>query len=183
MRKEVSEQFDKFPDKIKSKYYYSTKEVLEITGISERLLRYRLKDLSKIYANIPSKLKKVNRVWLIYYTLVDEFLPKYKPRKETVCNMNWKTFLSWTTIEHYDVSYHNRLIEEILNKFPEDNFLYKVERNKQGVNHVHIITDIDHTTIQKIAYGVIGDYLGFKEYMIDSSPLRSKIRAIRYLNK
>lgn len=167
----------------KEKSYYSSTEIMKITGICERTLRYRLKKLSTKYKNIPSLLNKKNQRWRIHYTIVDEFLPHYKPRTLTISNFEWKTFTTWNMANQYDSLYHFQLINEVKENHPESNFIYTIEKTKKGVNHVHLISDMDVDGITTTVNNVLGQYLSEREYDLDIKEIINKANAVRYIKK
>ncbi len=63
------------------KTYLKFSEVLEITGISERTFRYRIKELKTKYKNNPELLHKKQHSWKIHQSILFEFNPKYIIRK------------------------------------------------------------------------------------------------------
>ncbi|MEW4925195.1 hypothetical protein [Algibacter sp. 2305UL17-15] len=60
----------------KYKTYYTSVEVMELYQISERTLRYRLKQLKEKYKKQPSLLSKENKKWKIHYSILEHFAPK-----------------------------------------------------------------------------------------------------------
>ena len=63
---------------MKQKIYYEFKDVLELTNISERTFRYRIKELKDKYKNNPELLYKKQHSWKIHVSILFEFNPKYK---------------------------------------------------------------------------------------------------------
>ena len=60
------------------KTYYTSVEVMELYQISERTLRYRLKQLKDKFKKQPSLLSKENKKWKIHYSILEHFAPKRK---------------------------------------------------------------------------------------------------------
>ncbi|CAA0260926.1 hypothetical protein [Tenacibaculum maritimum] len=63
---------------MKHKIYYEFKDVLELTKISERTFRYRIKELKTKYKDQPDLLYKKRHSWKIHVSILFEFNPKYK---------------------------------------------------------------------------------------------------------
>ncbi|MEY8860158.1 hypothetical protein [Tenacibaculum singaporense] len=66
---------------MQQKTYYEFKEVLELTNISERTFRYRIKELKEKYKNNPELLYKKQHSWRIHQSILVEFNPKYNITK------------------------------------------------------------------------------------------------------
>ena len=62
---------------MKKKTHLKFAEILEITGISERTFRYRIKELKVIYKNSPELLFKKGHSWRVHVSLISEFNNKY----------------------------------------------------------------------------------------------------------
>ncbi|MDB0601776.1 hypothetical protein PL373_11570 [Tenacibaculum maritimum] len=63
---------------MKQKTYYTFSEILEITGISERTFRYRIKELKEKYKDQSNLLYKKKHSWKIHVNILFEFNSKYK---------------------------------------------------------------------------------------------------------
>ena len=183
MRKNVNGINELYVNGINQKYYYTTNQVKEITGISERTLRYRVSELKENHKDEVYMRKDQYGNWEIHYSIVDSFMPRTKPRKETPFNMDWCTFLSWTTKENFESTFHNALINQILTEHPKAIFMYCVERSDAGINHVHMLSDVNHTVLSKTASKVLKAVLEHDEFMLDYSPLRCKTSSVRYISK
>ena len=64
--------------------YYEFKHIIELTGISERTFRYRMKVIKEKYIDQPDLLFKKRHSWRIHHSLLFEFNHKYqiaKPNK------------------------------------------------------------------------------------------------------
>lgn len=68
------------------KIYYQLNQLNAITGLSMRALKYRMITVKEKYNGINSLLYKEGKKWQIHYTIIDEFMPVYKPRMTTVDN-------------------------------------------------------------------------------------------------
>lgn len=62
---------------MKQKTHLKFHEILELTGISERTFRYRIKELKKKYKDSPELLFKKGHSWRIHVSLITEFNNKY----------------------------------------------------------------------------------------------------------
>ncbi|OCK42245.1 hypothetical protein BA195_11515 [Tenacibaculum soleae] len=62
---------------MKQKIYYEFKDVLELTKISERTFRYRIKELKTKYKDQPDLLYKKRHSWKIHISILFEFNNKY----------------------------------------------------------------------------------------------------------
>jgi len=167
----------------KQRKYYTYNDIITITGISERTFRYRITNLKHKYRLVPSLLIKKNRNWKIHYTLVDEFMPKYKPRIITLSNYDWKSFLTWCLVDKYGRDYHEQLINEVMLKFPDNSFYYCIEKTKKGVNHVHMVTNANAIEITDEVDKILNKYLNKKSYRLQVEDIMKKSQAINYLNK
>lgn len=150
---------------------------------SERTFRYRIKELSDEYKDVPSLLHKKNRKWKIHYSLVDRFQPKYQPREFTLYNLNWKSFITWNTKEHYDNDYHQQLINEVLESVPDSNFFSAIEKTKRGVNHVHMVSDASPNEIEMIINNILQRYINKGQYVLEVTEVIKKSQSINYLKK
>jgi hypothetical protein len=182
-KKNFKELLEDFYSNKKQKDYYTANRVMEITGISERTFRYRIKELSELYKDVPSLIHKKDRKWRIHYSIVDEFLSKYPPRSFTFYNLNWKSFITWNCKEKYDEAYHQKLIDEVKNKYPHGNFFSAVEKTKNGVNHVHMVSDIMPNEVKNGVDSVLSNYINQNMYILEVTPVIKKSQAINYLKK
>ncbi|WP_028871288.1 hypothetical protein [Psychroserpens burtonensis] len=178
-----NQQLDDFYENRKQRKYYSYNDIINITGISERTFRYRINKLKKKYEDVPSLLVKKNRKWKIHYTLVDEFMPKYKPRTLTLSNYDWKTFITWCMAEKYSKDYHQQLINEVMIKFNNNSFYYCIEKTKRGLNHVHILSNASKNELTNEVDKILCKYLNKNAYRLQVEEMMKKSQAVRYLNK
>ncbi|MCL5246850.1 hypothetical protein M4I21_13585 [Cellulophaga sp. 20_2_10] len=63
---------------MKQKNYYEFKHIIELTGISERTFRYRMKVIKEKYKDQPELLFKKRHSWRIHHSLLFEFNHKYQ---------------------------------------------------------------------------------------------------------
>jgi hypothetical protein len=182
-KKKFNEQLEHFYSDRKRKKYYSTEEIKALSGISERTLRYRLKELAKRYEAVPSLLLKKNRKWQIHYTVVDEFMPKYEPRTYTLSNYPWKSFITWCMVDDFDEQYHLYLIMEVEKALPENAFYFTIEKTKKNVNHVHMISDAESETIKNKVTEILNQYLQPIHYRLLVENIINRSQIISYLKK
>ena len=119
----------------------------------------------------------------IHYTLVDEFITKYKPRTFTATNYDWETFITWSLAENYDKEYHQRLINEVMMSFDKFSFHYCIEKTKKGLNHVHMVTNADKNEITTEVDKILSNYLNKNAYRLQVEDINKKSMAVRYINK
>lgn len=181
-KKNYYNQLQTFYENRKQKKYYGTTEVMEKTGISLRTLRYRLSNLKEKYKEVPALLYKENNVWFIHRQLLEEFLPKIR-RNKTLYNMGWNSFITWATIDSFDNAYHDQLATEIKFCFPHGNFDYVIEKTKNDVNHVHMVTDLPVSELEETIDQIINKYLPKKEYRLQVEQVQSKALSRNYFNK
>jgi hypothetical protein len=182
-KKAFNKQLDDYYTNRKQRKYYSFNDIINITGISERTFRYRINKLKAKYNNVPSLLAKKNRKWKIHYTLVDEFLPLYKPRKITLSNYDWQTFTTWSLAEKYSKDYHQQLINEVMVELPNNSFYYCIEKTKRGLNHVHILSNATKSKMTEEVSLVLNKYLNKNTYRLQVEEINKKSQAVRYINK
>ena len=182
-KKSFDKQLEEFYLNKKQRMYYTYNDIKNLTGISERTFRYRIAKLKNLYKNVPSLLSKKNRKWRIHYSLVDAFMPLYSPRKVTLRNYEWKSFITWCMIDSYGRDYHQQLVNEVKSKFSTKSFYYCIEKTKKGVNHVHLVSNVDKAIIRDEVDKILNKYLDKKAYRLEVENINKKSQAIRYLNK
>lgn len=181
-KKNYEELLQKFYTDNKEKKYYKTKEVMEKTGISLRTLRYRISTLKEKYKDIPALLYKENNTWYVHRQLLREFLPMIR-RTKTLFNMKWRTFITWVTVDGFDDEYHHYLATEIKNALPSGNFDYVIEQTRQGVNHVHMVTDKLREEVTETVEGTISRYLPKSDYRLQIEAVNDVVLCRNYMNK
>lgn len=181
------EHLEIYNKKHKLQDYYTTSEVIKITGISERTLRSRLSDLKIKYQNQTKFLYKENNKWYISKLIVDEFYSRYKPKKATRYNQRWESFITWVMKDNYDDDAHNYLINQVKKAFPnqeENEWCFVIEKTKRGVNHVHGLSKLDHETLFPIIHQIIKDSgIIESEYDVLVGEIENRHCAEKYLRK
>ncbi len=180
VKQECESILNKYYNTKKKQMYYSTSEVIAMTGISLRTLKYRIKE----YYGISSKMKKVNRKWQIHHDLISYFLPKSKRKNiKTVYDIEWKSFITWAPKDHYAEEYHVALIKQIIGKYPSGLFLPVIEKNKRGVNHVHMISNLEPTLIEKSIRDLLNECWSFWDFRLEVDSVQDKVLVVNYTLK
>lgn len=183
----MKEEFKKIVNELNDnrvKIYYQLNQLEEITGMSARSLKYRMKLVKEKYSGLTNKLNRVGRAWQIHYTIIDEFMPKNRMPKPNLTNSPWQTFITWNLKNNYDVKYHIELIKEVQEEFPFCvNIAYVVEQDKRGYNHLHAIADIDKVNMKKCVESVLKKYLETTDFRYQVAAINNKASVIYYLKK
>lgn len=167
----------------RAKIYYQLNQLQELTGMSIRSLKYRMKVVKDKYSNMPNLLKRDSRAWLIHYTLIDEFMPKNKKRTTTIYNHKWETMVTWNTKDSYDVNYHEQLVKEVKQELPSVNVGYVVEVDGRGINHLHALTDGSKDEVVVAVTGVLNKYLDSNHYHYQVEKINNHGSITNYLQK
>lgn len=167
----------------RAKIFYQLNQLEDITGMSPRALKYRMKIVKEKYANVPSLLYRTNKAWQIHYTLVDEFMSKYKKKVTTITNHKWETMVTWNTKDNYDVNYHIQLIKEINQELPSVNIGYVIEIDGRGFNHLHALTDGYKDNVEVAVVGVLDKYINKNQYHHQVEKINNIGSATSYLKK
>ncbi len=181
----MDDEFNKLlneSNKVRVKIYYQLKDLEVITGLSKRSLLYRMKSVKEKYTGVDELLIKKGRSWKIHYTIIEEFMPKYK-KATNVFNYGWKSFITWNLKDSYDLDYHKYLITEIRNLIPNSIFIFTIEKDARGVHHLHALTDINVSYISKCVNSTLNRYLSKFDYKALITEVNNKYNAITYLQK
>jgi hypothetical protein len=165
------------------KIYYQLNQLQEITGMSIRTLKYRMKIVKDKYSNMPNLLKRDARAWQIHYTIIDEFMPKYTKKQTTIMNHKWETLLTWNMKDDYDVDYHIVLVNEVKEQLPTVNIGYAIETDGRGVNHLHAITDGYKEGVEVAVVGVLNKYLAPNQFRYQVEKINNYSSITSYLKK
>lgn len=141
------------------KVFYQLNQLMPITGMSIRSLKYRMKKVKEKYSDMPNLLKRNGRTWQIHYTIIDEFMPVYKKAITTINNHKWETLVTWNTKDSYDIKYHIQLVNELKREIPYANIAYVIEQDGRGNNHIHAITDGYLIPVTNATNKVLSKYL------------------------
>lgn len=167
----------------RSNIYYRLNQLGSITGLSPRMLKYKMKLVKEKYQNVPSLLSKEGRSYKIHMSIVNEFLPIRKRNNKTVANYHWKSFATWNMLANYDAAYHQQLIHEIKSELPTYYFHYTIEADGRNFNHVHLVTDANSIELSDTIRLVLGKYLSLKDYRLQVNSINNKYSAVQYLGK
>ncbi|MGZ0014825.1 hypothetical protein [Yeosuana sp. AK3] len=163
--------------------YYRLNELNKLTGLSSRMLKYKMLKVKNKYANAPNLLTKDGKSWQIHYSILNEFMPVNKLKSNTISIDNWTSFVTWNPFDNYDVDYHYQLIKEIKAEVPETKIRYTIELDKRGNNHVHFICDSPTFKTKKIVEKVLFKYFNWYEITYKVSDIVNKFNSINYLTK
>lgn len=166
------------------KIYFNLSELKEITGLSDRALKYRMLYVKKKYNEVPSLLAKKDRKWKIHYSIVNEFEPKYKIKNTTAYNYNWESMATWNPKFNYDEAVHTTLVNEIKKKLPTNKISYAIEKDGRGTNHTHIVSDANVPELTNAVNETIRKYIGdSKDCRVLVENIYNKYSAIQYIRK
>lgn len=170
-------------NKKRSNIYYQLNQLIEITGLSSRMLKYKMITVKKKYEGVPSLLKKVGKKWQIHQSIINEFMPVNRRKIENENNYNWKSFVTWNPFQNYDVDYHIELIKEVKTNLPENKIQYTIELDKRGFNHVHFISDASVADVKIMVEKVILKYFSWYEISYQVSEINNKYSSVSYTEK
>lgn len=167
----------------RSNIYYRLNQLGSITGLSPRMLKYKMQVIKQKYQNVPSLLCKVGRKYRIHISIINEFLPIRNRKNRTVTTYKWKSFATWNMAGSYDKEYHQQLIKEVKEELPTDYFNYTIETDSRGFNHVHLMTDATTLELTNAIRLVLGKYLSIDEYRLQVNNINNKYSSVQYLGK
>lgn len=167
----------------KYKTYYKLNQLPKITGLSIRMLKYKMIKIKEKYDGVTSLLEKDGKQWKIHYSIVNEFMPINKRNTYTENNYDWQTFVSWNPFENYDKEYHQELIYQIKNEMPDKYIKYTIELDRRGNNHVHFITDCQLPETKTIVENVIFRYFSWHEITFEVTTIKNRYSSVNYANK
>ncbi len=176
-------QLERYYRELKTKKFYSTTQIIHMVGICKRTMRSRLAKLKTKYKNMNSMLYMKDNKWHIHRDLVHYFLPKYKAKTQTLYNQDWRSFITWATKDDYDKEYHEHLIDKIQQKLPGGRFYWAIEQTKNGVNHVHMVSDLSQDKIDETINLILSDYISEQAYRLEVVEILNKINVIDYIQK
>lgn len=182
------EHLDFFRSKHRLQDYYTTPQIMKITGVSERTVRSRIAKLKLKYLGLSRYMFKQDNQWFISKLIVDEFYSKYKPRKTTRYNQKWKSFITWVMRDSYDDDAHNFLIQKVKEAFPDQDlnkdWCFVIEKTQRGVNHVHGLSLLKHEVLFPTIHQLIKDNgIEESEYDVLVGEVENRHCAEKYLRK
>ena len=163
--------------------YYQLNQLTTITGLSNRMLKYKMLKVKEKYAGITNLLKKEGRCWFIHASIVFEFSAINKRNLKVKESYDWSSFVTWNPFENYDVDYHVQLIKEIKVGLPDNTIKYTVELDRRGYNHVHFISDAEYSKTKKVVDEVVMKYFKWFEVTYQVTEIKNKFRSENYLQK
>ena len=165
------------------KTYYKLNQLPEITGLSIRMLKYKMIKVKEKYNGVTSLLEKDGKQWKIHYSIINEFMPINKRNSYNESNYDWQSFVSWNPFQNYDKEYHQELIYQIKNEIPDKYIKYTIEQDRRGYNHVHFITDAQLPQVKAIVEKVIFKYFSWNEISFEATTIINKYSSVSYANK
>ncbi|REG94156.1 hypothetical protein [Flavobacterium aquicola] len=182
MKKKFNELINNANSK-RNNTYYKLNQLPKITGLSIRMLKYKMVKIKEKYAGVTSLLEKDGKQWKIHYSIINEFMPINKRKTYTENNYDWQSFVSWNPFENYDKEYHQYLIYQIKNQMPDKYIKYTIELDGRGYNHVHFITDAQLPEVKTIVENVIYRYFSWNEISFEATTIINKYSSVNYTNK
>ena len=171
-------------NKSRIKLYYNLNELIPITGLKARALKYRMLKVKERHINKPFLLCKEGKSWKIHYTLIIEFMPKYTPTTKTIYNENWTSTSTWNTKNNYTVDYHVQLVDEVKALLPGYKIAYTIESDGRGVHHTHIMSTANTNDLAQAVESVLSQYLDLKsECHIQTTYINNKYSLLEYIRK
>jgi len=165
------------------KEYYQLNQLDRITGLSRRMLFYKMKDVKEKFKDNYRLLHKTGKSWQIHYTIIDEFMPIKRRLANPKSLENWQTFVTWNPLEDYSVEYHYQLIQEIKERLPDTKIKYAIELDKRGNHHTHFICDAVHSRTKKAVKAVLDKYFKWFEVECKVGEINNKFCSSTYILK
>jgi hypothetical protein len=163
--------------------YYQLNQLTTITGLSLRMLKYKMLTVKDKYAGVTNLLKKVGKCWQIHHSIVNEFMPVNKRKFINDSNCRWTSFVTWNPIQNYDADYHVEIIKEIKSKLPSKTIKYTIELDRRGFNHVHFVSNAVPSKTKKIVDEVLLKYFKWFEVMFQVTEIKNNYSSDEYLQK
>lgn len=182
----MKEKFNELINNANSKRnntYYKLNQLPKITGLSIRMLKYKMIKVKEKYNGVPSLLEKDGKQWKIHYSIINEFMPINKRNSYNENNYDWQSFVSWNPFQNYDKEYHQELIYQIKNEMSDKYIKYTIEQDRRGYNHVHFITDAHLLEVKNIVKKVIFKYFSWNEISFEATTIINKYSSVSYANK
>lgn len=166
------------------KRYFKLKDLVSITGYSHRGIKKRAKEIIPNYCNIPNLFQKVGRDYKIHYSIVDNFMPS-RPRKETLYNREWTTFLVINPHSDYkDFKIFVKFIDELKMSFTDSYHYFAIEssfENKSKNVHLHLASTLTQNELKEEVYRLSDIYFGKSKILY--SEVINRYMTINYLRK
>ena len=183
----MKEQYNKLvneSNKNRLAIYYKLNQLTTITGLSPRMLKYKMLNVKEMYAGVTNLLKKEGKCWKIHPNIINEFMPINKLKKTNeIESVSWTSFVTWNPFQNYDADYHVELIKEIKLSLPENKIKYTVELDKRGFNHVHFLSDASLLKTKKVVDMVVLKYFEWYEVTYQVTEINNRFSCEEYLQK
>ncbi|PJE44561.1 MAG: hypothetical protein CUR32_03005 [Flavobacterium sp.] len=170
-------------NKKRSNIYYQLNQLTTITGLSLRMLKYKMLNVKEKYAGVTNLLKKEGKCWQIHHSIINEFMPINKRKSMDDSNCRWLSFVTWNPIQNYDADYHVELVKEIKSNLPTNTIKYTIELDRRGFNHVHFVSDAAPSKTKKIVDEVLLKYFKWFEVMYQVTEIKNIYSSDEYLQK
>jgi hypothetical protein len=162
--------------------WYKLKDLVVILNISYKSLKNMV---GKVYEknNPLGTIRKEGRRYYIHYSILDCFKLK-QPRVTTIYSHDWKSNISWTTKDYYDMNYHKYLINHLKINCKGVNFIETIELDKNGRYHTHILADAEPKEIKPIIENLLNVCLdNYKFYRLYCEDVNNIGCSVDYLLK
>jgi hypothetical protein len=170
-------------DNVKDKYY-QLNQLMSITGLSQRMLKYRMLKVKDKYKDFKELLFRKSNKWQIHHSIINEFMPLRKKVISLSNSTDWICFVTWNTIENYQIDYHVQLLKLIKEKLPLGTKIkYVIEKDKRGVNHVHFLTNATINETIKCVNQVLYQFFNWYEIMTKVTEINDLDSVQNYLAK
>jgi hypothetical protein len=170
-------------NKKRSNIYYQLNQLTTITGLSLRMLKYKMLNVKEKYAGVTNLLKKEGKCWQIHHSIVNEFMPVNRRKTIEETNFRWSSFVTWNPFQNYDADYHVELVKEIKALLPKNIIKYTIELDRRGFNHVHFVSDAVPSKTKKIVDEVLFKYFKWFEVMYQVTEIKNYYSSDEYLQK
>ncbi|CAM4111549.1 hypothetical protein [Gillisia hiemivivida] len=138
--------------------WFKLKDIVKLKNISYRSLKGMVAKVYNKY-NDQGLIYRKGRRYYISYRILDSFKLEKPRKKRTIYDYEWKTNVSWTTLDFYDLEYHTTLFDEVKTTLSDVHFIGCVESDASGKNHVHILADHDTKYLRKPLKKILDQYL------------------------
>jgi hypothetical protein len=170
-------------NKKRSNIYYQLNQLNEITGLSARMLKYKMLKVKEKYAGVTNLLNKTGGKWQIHHSIINEFMPQNKRKTYNENNYNWTCFVTWNPFQNYDAHYHLELIKEIKSNIPDNTIKYTIELDRRGYNHVHFLSNATLIKTKEMVEKVILKYFSWHEVIYQVKEINNKFSSVHYTDK
>lgn len=167
----------------RAKVYYNLKSLEKITTLKTRALKYRMKLIKEKYKGRDFLLSKRGKEWNIHYTIINEFLPKYKSKLSSVYTENWQTEFGWNSRSNYNRDQHIQFLNDLKLELNDYKIGYSLERDSRGIYHVHGLAFACKEKVRSAIERIVAKYFLSDEFRIQAYELRNKYSYVEYMRK